>query len=601
MLMKKFLRYSFVAFLAVMGFSNAVAEEISATQLAAIKDGAVTVGNFTFSAEKNAGSTAPTYNEKGLDVRIYAKGTLTIKSTANNFKKVVFTISTQGLKRLAPITASVGTIATQAAGDKTVTWEGDANEVVLTVGDQAKYGSDGESKAGQFDFSSVSITVDGEATTDPDPDPQPQPSDDVKTVTIAEFNAAEVADDVWYQLTGTVKNLKSGDEYGNFDLEDETASVYVYGLLSEKGGAKKQFQTLAAEKGIQNGSKLTLIGTRGVYNEKIEVLNAYFVSVDNTGVEPQENPEDAITKGLTADAPMTVDEALAYIDGFENGFITSKDYYVQGDVAEVKEISTTNGNATFTMAGTNGTLTIYRVKGLENKNIADEGYLREQDQVVVLAKLQKYVKGEVVTPEMSSGYIYMLNGETKDDTPEPQPVDFEGDGSKENPYTVADLKKMNSATYPAEAAWVKGVIVGSAKSGSALHEGTETDADVASNIAIAATADATEFVPVQLASGTDFRTNLNVVDNPTVIGKEVKLCGTITAYFSVTGLKNLTDYVLEGGESIQGDANGDGVVDVADVDFVIEAIGGEYAQAADVNGDGAVDVADVDFIIEQIQ
>ena len=54
-------------------------------------------------------------------------------------------------------------------------------------------------------------------------------------------------------------------------------------------------------------------------------------------------------------------------------------------------------------------------------------------------------------------------------------------------------------------------------------------------------------------------------------------------------------------EEIKGDANGDGVVDVADVDFVIEAIGGEYAKAADVNGDGAVDVADVDFIIEQIQ
>ncbi len=54
-------------------------------------------------------------------------------------------------------------------------------------------------------------------------------------------------------------------------------------------------------------------------------------------------------------------------------------------------------------------------------------------------------------------------------------------------------------------------------------------------------------------------------------------------------------------DGIKGDANGDGVVDVADVDFVIEAIGGEYAKAADVNGDGAVDVADVDFIIEQIQ
>ena len=106
--------------------------------------------------------------------------------------------------------------------------------------------------------------------------PEPQPADEVKTVTIADFNAAA---DVWYQLTGTVKNLKDGDIYGNFDLEDETGSVYVYGLLSEKGGAKKLFQELAAAQGIKEGSKITIIGNRGSYKEKIEVTNAYFVSI----------------------------------------------------------------------------------------------------------------------------------------------------------------------------------------------------------------------------------------------------------------------------------------------------------------------------------
>ena len=100
-------------------------------------------------------------------------------------------------------------------------------------------------------------------------------SSEVKTVTIADFNAAPVSD-TWYQLTGTVKNLKDGDQYGNFDLEDATGSVYVYGLLSEKGGDKKKFQELVAAKGITEGSKITIIGNRGEYNGKIEVLNAYF-------------------------------------------------------------------------------------------------------------------------------------------------------------------------------------------------------------------------------------------------------------------------------------------------------------------------------------
>ena len=123
----------------------------------------------------------------------------------------------------------------------------------------------------------------------------PQPSGEVKKVTVAEFNAAAESTDVWYQLTGTVKNLKDGDLYGNFDLEDATGSVYVYGLLSEKGGAKKLFQELAAAKGIKEGSVITIIGNRGSYNDKIEVTNAYFVSIEgdnggNTGGNDNPNP-----------------------------------------------------------------------------------------------------------------------------------------------------------------------------------------------------------------------------------------------------------------------------------------------------------------------
>ena len=113
--------------------------------------------------------------------------------------------------------------------------------------------------------------------------PDPQPGGDAKVVTVAEFNAAEVSNDIWYQLTGTVKNLKDGDQYGNFDLEDETGSVYVYGLLDKKGGEKKKFQDLVAAKGIKEGCKLTIIGNRGEYNGKIEVMNAYFVSIEGGG------------------------------------------------------------------------------------------------------------------------------------------------------------------------------------------------------------------------------------------------------------------------------------------------------------------------------
>ena len=56
-------------------------------------------------------------------------------------------------------------------------------------------------------------------------------------------------------------------------------------------------------------------------------------------------------------------------------------------------------------------------------------------------------------------------------------------------------------------------------------------------------------------------------------------------------------------EGVDGDANGDGKVNVGDVDFVIEAIGEEKTDdnaGADANGDGKINVGDVDYVIERI-
>ena len=121
------------------------------------------VDGFTLTALKNSGSTAPTYNANSKDVRVYAKGSLTLTAT-NAMSTIVFNISAQGKKRLAPITASVGTITTQTTEDEMVTWSGNATEVTFTVGDKADYGSDGSAKAGQLCFTSITV-VSGTAAT----------------------------------------------------------------------------------------------------------------------------------------------------------------------------------------------------------------------------------------------------------------------------------------------------------------------------------------------------------------------------------------------------------------------------------------------------
>ena len=113
--------------------------------------------DITFTFTKNDGQTAPAYNKAG-DIRLYSKNTATLTAKNINIEKIVFTISAQGKKRLTDVTVdNNGEIAEQKSGDATVTWTGNATNIVFTVGDIAKYGTESD-KAGQLDFESVTIT-----------------------------------------------------------------------------------------------------------------------------------------------------------------------------------------------------------------------------------------------------------------------------------------------------------------------------------------------------------------------------------------------------------------------------------------------------------
>ena len=244
-------------------------------------------------------------------------------------------------------------------------------------------------------------------------------SSEVKTVSIADFNAAPVSD-TWYQLTGTVKNLKDGDQYGNFDLEDATGSVYVYGLLSEKGGEKKKFQELVAAKGIKEGSKITIIGNRGEYNGKIEVLNAYFVSIES-GNEPGGGGGGETTDaGTSADNPFTPAQANAFIAGLDADQNTEQDYYIKGKIIEItdkNQFNTQYGNCTFYISD-DGTdkddkFYVFRTLYLGNVKYNDESWIlpKAGDEVIICGKLVNY-KGNTPETVANKSYIYSLNGKT---------------------------------------------------------------------------------------------------------------------------------------------------------------------------------------------
>lgn len=115
---------------------------------------------YTFSAEKNSGSTAPTQNGNTKDIRLYAKNSLTVSTSSEKMCTIVFHISKKGLDQWAEFTPNNGSV-TVSKTDKTVTWENieGATSVTFTVGDKCKYGTAATTKAGQFCFDSVDITT----------------------------------------------------------------------------------------------------------------------------------------------------------------------------------------------------------------------------------------------------------------------------------------------------------------------------------------------------------------------------------------------------------------------------------------------------------
>lgn len=114
---------------------------------------------------------------------------------------------------------------------------------------------------------------------------------------------------------------------------------------------------------------------------------------------------------------INVAKALEIIDGLADGTTTTEFYQVKGFVISVTEISTDYGNATFVMAddksATEG-LTVFRVKGFDGASITDANLLKEGDEVVVEGHLQRYVKNNVMTPEIAQkdGKIISINGNT---------------------------------------------------------------------------------------------------------------------------------------------------------------------------------------------
>ena len=122
-------------------------------------------------------------------------------------------------------------------------------------------------------------------------------------VTVAAFLEAKDKFNI-YTLTGTVSDIQKDKQdstqysvYGNFNLTDSTGTIYIYGLLTADGEAKKFL-----ELGIEEGDVITLKGSYYEYNGKPQIKDAIFVSKTSgetalEAVRSEEKAEKRVVNG----------------------------------------------------------------------------------------------------------------------------------------------------------------------------------------------------------------------------------------------------------------------------------------------------------------
>ncbi|MBR5715765.1 MAG: choice-of-anchor J domain-containing protein [Bacteroidales bacterium] len=243
--------------------------------------------------------------------------------------------------------------------------------------------------------------------TAPDDGGDPDPGTPAEEITIGEF-LAKADPNTTYRLTGTVQNI-SNTQFGNFDLVDETGSVYIYGLLDKDGNAKN-FESL----GIKEGDTLTLEGKYKDYNGKAEIANAQYISHVSGGDDPG--------PGTPAEQ-ITIADFLAKAD-------PNTTYRLTGKVSNIT--NTQYGN--FDLTDATGTIYIYGLLDKEGnpKNFESLG-IKEGDEITIEGKYTTYNDN----PQIKNAQ-YISGGSGGDDP---------GPGTTVEQITIADfLAKADANT-----------------------------------------------------------------------------------------------------------------------------------------------------------
>ena len=241
-------------------------------------------------------------------------------------------------------------------------------------------------------------------------------TEEIKTVTVAEFLAAEKSTTQPYKLTGKVSNI-ANNTYGNFDLTDASGTVYVYGLVSKDLGGyepnKKNDKSFSSI-GIKEGDEITIVAYRDDFTKdgetKIEAAGGYYVSgASGTGDDPGPGGDTEEIKTVTVAEFLAAEKS------------TTQPYKLTGKVSNIA--NNTYGN--FDLTDASGTVYVY---GLVSKDLGgyepnkknDKSFssigIKEGDEITIVAYRDDFTKDGETKIEAAGGY-YVSGASGSGDTP----------------------------------------------------------------------------------------------------------------------------------------------------------------------------------------
>ncbi len=385
-------------------------------------------------------------------------------------------------------------------------------------------------------------------------------------VTVAELKDCKFLD--YVKLEGVYFTLDSG-KTKNYTVSDGTnkfAAYNQYGISIE---------------GLAEGVTYNVEGFMSSYNGSAQLQPISVTVADASGMTGESSVNEKFTSVLPGNWNAVVvsgDKDWTWKDYSGNGYasmsaygatVTPVETWFVSPALNVKDAAKKSISFKTQVNAYSTTTTQFKVYVLDNADPAKATLKTELSATLAVAPASGfsawvesgeidlsaygeivYIAFQYVSPTADSATWcvddFMFNAEEEE-----EPVNPESLGTKDAPISVAQAIAA-FVNGEKKAAWVTGYIVG-CLDGSKDKPVFGVAPEVKTNIIIADAADCKDkalCLPVQLPTGA-VRTALNLVDNPSVIGRKVTLNGNIEAYFTIAGLKGSTEYVLSDASAIE--------------------------------------------------